>query len=369
MPVSLAERLRERIRREGAITFHDWMKAALYDPQDGYYQRPDRERWGRAGDYRTSPERSQLFAATFARYFANVYEQLDRPDHWTILECGAGEGSFAAGVLETLARQFPAVLAATQYVVYEVSEDASRRAREQVAEFRERVQFVHDWKRISEFNGICFTNELLDAFPVHRVVQGERGLLEFYVAIDDKADFTWTTGSPSTPRLSEFLSAHSIALAAGQIIEINLAVGDWLAEVSRKLAAGFLITVDYGAEAAGLYDPMQRPNGTLRGFSRHSFVDNVLAEPGDYDLTATINWTQVRKMGEPLGLKTVEFSAQDKFLLQAGLLDQLGLQLSRAETEAEKIALTLGAREMILPGGMASSFQVLVQRRVDEKEV
>ena len=355
MPVSLAERLTELIRREGAITFHDWMKAALYDPEHGYYQRSDRERWGREGDYRTSPERSQLFAATFARYFARLYEELDRPAEWTVVECGAGDGSFAAGVLQTLGQQFPAVFAATKYVVCEVSRDT--RVRQRLVEFGDRVEFSTDL--VSVDVGIYFSNELLDAFPVHRV---ERNA-ELYVTVDSTGAFVWTTGPMSTPRLVEFCDTYSIELAQGQVIEINLEVDDWLAQVASKLANGFLITVDYGAEAAELYDATQRLKGTLRGFSKHSFVDDVLAQPGECDITSSINWTQVKTVGEKLGLKVVDFTSQDKFLMNAGLLEELEQQLSQAETEAEKASLTTGAREMILPGGMASSFQVLVQRR------
>jgi SAM-dependent MidA family methyltransferase len=359
LPVSLAERLTELIRREGAITFHDWMKAALYDPEHGYYQRSDRERWGREGDYRTSPERSQLFAATFARYFARLYEELERPAEWTIVESGAGEGSFAAGVLQTLARQFPPVFAATKYVVCEVSRDALRRVRERLGE---RVEYSSDLIPVDV--GIYFSNELFDAFPVHRVVKNDPGLLELYVSVDSTGAFTWTTGPLSTPRLAEFLSTYSVELAEGQVIEINLEVDDWLAQVASTLANGFLITVDYGAEGAELYDATRRLKGTLRGFARHSFVNDVLAQPGECDITSSINWTQVKTVGEKLGLKVVDFASQDKFLMQAGLLDELEQQLSRVETEAEKASLTTGAREMILPGGMASSFQVLVQRRV-----
>src|SRR5215510_15768799 len=117
------------------------MKAALYDPVNGYYQRSDRERWGRTGDYRTSPERSALFAATFARYFARLYEELGRPREWTIVECGAGGGDFAVGVLETLARQFPVVFEATSYVAYDVSLDALRRTRERLGDYGDRVKF------------------------------------------------------------------------------------------------------------------------------------------------------------------------------------------------------------------------------------
>ena len=365
MPAPLIERLRAIIQREGAITFHDWMKAALYDPTDGYYQKLDRERWGRAGDYRTSPERSALFAATFARYFAGLYEELGRPATWTIVECGAGAGNFAAGVLDTLARQFPVVFDATQYVIYEVSQDAARRAQQRLVKFGDRVRFSSDL--ISVDQGLMFSNELLDAFPLHRVVQTGYGLRELYVTNKEGGGFSWSEGPLSTPRLFEFCRDYSPQLAVGQTIEINLEIDDWLAQMAGSLANGFVISVDYGAEAVELYDAKLRPNGTLRGFSHHEFVDDVLEQPGESDITASVNWTQVKTVGERLGLKMVAFASQDKFLLQAGLLAELEYQLGLAQSEAEKATLTTGAREMILPGGMASSFQVLVQRRVKEE--
>ena len=365
MPVSLAERLRELIRREGSITFHDWMNAALYDPSGGYYQRADRKRWGREGDYRTSPERSELFAATFARYFVKLSDEFD---DLTIVECGTGDGSFASGVLRTLRDQFQSRFVETRYIVYELSGDARGRAQERLSEFGDRVQFYSDWEQVSVRSGIYFSNELLDAFPVHRVVNGDDGLSELYVTVDSNGDFGWLNGPLSTSRLAEFCSTYSIDLAKGQVIEINLAVEDWLREVSSKLAQGFLITVDYGADAAELYDATLRPNGTLRGFSRHGFVDDLLAQPGEYDLTTSVNWTQVKTVGEKLGWKVIEFASQDKFLLNAGLLDQLQYRLGNAETEAERVALTTGAREMILPGGMASSFQILIQKRSNDVE-
>jgi len=355
VPVSLAERLKDLIRREGAISFHDWMKAALYDPDGGYYQRSDRARWGRTGDYRTSPERSELFAATFAHYFVGLLQYL------TVVECGAGDGSFAAGVLSTLREQTPSVLAGTRYVIYDVSEDALSRSRKRLAEFGDRVEFYSDWDRVLVNRGIYFANELLDAFPVHRVLKTEAGLSEFYVTSDDDGGFAWTIGPLSTSRLAEF--CNSLELANGQVIEINPAINDWLAQVAARLEHGYLILVDYGAEAVDLYDEVQRPDGTLRGFSRHGFVDDLLSQPGEYDLTTSVNWTQVKTTGEKLGFHVVEFASQDKFLLKAGLLDQLEYRLGKAETDAEKTALTIGAREMILPGGMASSFQVLVQKR------
>jgi SAM-dependent MidA family methyltransferase len=332
------------------------MQAALYDPAGGYYQRSDLERWGREGDYRTSPERSALFAATFARYFAKLYDELQRPERWSIVECGAGDGSFAAGVLRTLFERFPTVFAATRYVVFELSADALRRARRRLAEFGARVEFYSDFELVTAPGGIYFSNELLDAFPVHRVVKNREGLAELYVTLDAEGSFKWSTGPLSNERLTDFYSE----LSDGQIIEINLGIDDWLAEVAEKLDEGFLITVDYGEEVEELYDAASRPHGSLRGFSRHGFVDDVLAQPGECDLTTTINWTQVKSTAERMGFEVIEFASQDKFLLNTGLLEELEFMVENAESDAEKLTLSTSAREMILPGGMASSFQVLV---------
>ena len=360
--VSLAERLRELIQREGPITFHDWMKAALYDPAAGYYQRADLQRWGREGDYRTSPERTELFGATFARYFAKLYDELERPERWTIVECGAGDGRFASALLRTLSDRFPAIFAATHYVIYELTGDARERAQERLVEFTDHVQVCSELPSVQ--SGIYFSNELLDAFPVHRLLKDDDEFHELYVSVTSNGEFDWTTGPLWTQRLAELCNTYALNLVPGQIIEINLEIDDWFAQVAKTLANGFVITVDYGAEAEELYDPALRPQGTLRAFSQHGFVDNVLAQPGEVDITASINWTQVKRVGEGSGLRVVDFTSQDKFLLQAGLLEEMEVLMTRTTGAAEKLALSTGAREMILPGGMASSFQVLVQERI-----
>src|SRR5260370_10842005 len=118
---SLTSRLRARIELEGPITFRDWMAAALYDERDGYYCRAAGVRQGRAGDYRTAPESSPLFAATFARYFSRLFVELGEPTSWTIIEVGAGSGGFAHGVLAALQARHSPVFAATTYLIARVS--------------------------------------------------------------------------------------------------------------------------------------------------------------------------------------------------------------------------------------------------------
>jgi SAM-dependent MidA family methyltransferase len=339
------------------------MSAALYDERGGYYQRRGAWRWGRAGDYRTAPERSALFAATFARYFTQLYEELGRPRLFHLLEAGGGAGRFAHGVLKTLRRDAPHVYESIHYTFDEAGADSLRRAAELLAPFAERVEF----RRLSEIKekldaAVIFSNELLDAFPVHRVTMRAGRLLESYVGLDDNSTFIFVEDEPSTPRLAEHLGHYGVTLEEGQVAEVNLEVSDWLARASEIVGSGFVITVDYGDEAAALYGAPHRREGTLRAFRGHEFVDDALRDPGEQDLTTTVNWTQVVDEGERVGLSTLSLERLDAFLLHAGLVEQLELESTFASSEADLASLRLDAREMLLPGGMASHFHVLVQR-------
>ncbi len=360
---ALAEKLRARIRREGALTFPEWMREALYNEHDGYYRRR-RVRWGRAGDYRTSPERSVLFASTFARYFISLFEELGRPSEFFIVETGGGAGDFARGVLQTLRRDAPRCYSSLRYIFDESSADARAQAATALSTSAGCVEFHSLDERPERFeHGVIFSNELLDAFPVHRVVRRGGQLLEFYVEVDDDGVFNWVEGEPSTPQLAAHFERAGVRLAEGQVAEVNLEAERWIERAACALGTGFAITVDYGDDAKNLYSATHRPGGTLRAFSRHGFADDFLQRPGETDLTTTINWTQIIAAGERAGLRTVMLERQDKFLLRAGLLEQLELEIGFSGDEAEVARLRLDAREMILPGGMAENFQVLVQRK------
>lgn len=374
---SLEERLRERIRREGALSFREWMSAALYDERGGYYCRRGAERWGRTGDYRTSPERSTLFAATFARHFAKLFDELGRPPVLHIIEAGGGAGHFACGILKTLRRDFPELYNSVRYVFDEASEDARALASSALAPFAGRVEFrrmqrdtrMQDEPRTMDKTRaldavIVFSNELIDALPVHRVLMRGGRLREMYVGVGEEGSFVWVEDEPSTPLLVEHFERLGATLVEGQCAEVNLEAEEWMRRACETVGRGFVITVDYGEEARALLDASRRPAGSLRAFRGHEFVEDLLANPGGQDLTTTVNWTQLISAGEADGLRASKLERLDAFLLNAGALEQLARECSHAACEADASRLRLEAREMILPGGMASSFQVLVQSKL-----
>lgn len=361
--LSLPDRLRERIQSEGPITFHDFMAAALYDAEAGYYCR-EGERWGRKGDYWTSPERSVLFAATFANYFARLFHNLGSPESWVVLEAGAGPGKFAEGVLDTLRLRSPDVFKATRYLIDELSPSSRASAEERLARFGSQVEFARmaDLENIPI--GVIFSNELLDAFPVHRVTMCAGGLAEFFVKTNDIGNFEWSLQKPSTPELNNYIAGMPVSLAEGQIAEVNLKSRKWIGTAAEALGRGYLVTVDYGATAAEILSASARPAGTLRSFSRQQFVDDLLATPGEQDITSSVNWSDVIRIGAGFNLQTIAFERQDRFLMREGLLDELELRVSETADEAERLRLRTGCRELILPDGMAASFQVLVQEKL-----
>lgn len=355
----LVEHLAERIRKEGKITFHDWMEAALYHPSAGYYNRSDLKRWGRAGDYRTSPERSALFAATFARYFASIHTRMGAPSDCVIVEVGTGGGNFAAGVLDTLKQKFSSVYESMRYLAVDVSPDARKRTAERLEKFEN--SSVVELKDVKPGNSIIvFSHELLDAFPIHRVTKVDGKIKEFYVTVSNESKFEWLVDEVSDAAISELCNP---GLADGQIAEVSPAVVRWFEQLDQKVESGYIITVDYGAEADELYNTTQRKQGTLRAFRRHQFADDVLESPGDCDITSSVDWTFVKIVGQRYGFAVEEFDRLDKFLLKAGILQELEEGLANSITDADRAQLTTAAREMILPGGMASSFQILVQKR------
>ena len=166
----------------------------------------------------------------------------------------------------------------------------------------------------------------------------------------------------SDQRLEDYCRRAKIHLKEGQVAEINFAAEDFVAHAASILERGFVITVDYGAERAELLNAPHRHLGTLRGFHRHRLVDDVLSKPGEQDLTTTVDWTQIIEAGAVAGLEVLRFERLDQFLLAAGLLDELETRAGQL-TDAQALRLRTSAREMILPNGLAASFQILVQQK------
>ena len=355
----LAAVLAERIRRFGPITFADYMRECLYHPVRGYYSRPEARRFA---DYYTSVDVNPIFGRLLARQFAEMWEQLDRPPEFLLVEAAAGTGRLAAYILEFTEKHLPDFFRAVYYVAVEVS--AARRA--QLAASLRRFIAAGKCQPSNEIPqrvpvGCVFSNELIDALPVHRVTQTIGALKEIFVGHDGDA-FVEVPQVLSTCAITDYFAAQQIALAEDQIAEAGLEACDWITEIGRRLGRGFVLTIDYGHEAAELYDEHHMA-GTLLSYGGHQVSGNLYAAPGEQDLTAHVNFTALRQWGVRQGLEALGLVSQTAFLLALGKDNDFADLYDEGMDEAARTRARLQLKTLIYPEGMGERFQVLIQQK------
>jgi SAM-dependent MidA family methyltransferase len=375
---SLTQKLKDRISNQGPITFRDFMQAALYDPESGYYN-TERLKIGPAGDYYTSSNVHAAFGASLARLFADLLgtnrdanSSTTTTDHFEILEAGAGTGQLALDILTALRAEHPDVYSRINYLIAERSPEMERRQRSKLKPHSGKVEWVgvtaNGHPSVETVTGILFSNELIDALPVHvaRAVPG--GLEELLVTApaerreDNSSDFCFSWGAPSTEEIRRYLEIAGARLSEGQIVEVNLDAAEWLRAVARILETGYLVTIDYGDVAGHLYS-QDRMHGTLRSFYKHALAPSVLDRPGVQDITASVNFTALMEYGRHARLETVSFERQSAFLIRMGLIDRIAAMEMKADPMTD-LRDRLAVKNLFAPGGSSDNFRVLIQRKL-----
>lgn len=356
-----------RIRSEGPITFADFMETVLYHPQEGYYF-SSRDKIGAQGDYYTSPYLHPIFGYLLARQMRQMWQILDYPSPFHIVEIGAGKGLLCAHILHYCQRNFPELYDELNYLILEQSPFFQEGQKIVLQKFFEvgKVQQISPaglLKEVSPIIGCIFSNELIDSFPVHLVCQEEGEFQEILVDYDGQ-NFVEVCAKPTTSLLIDYLQNYAILLAEGQRAEVNLKALNWLGEMASILQRGFLITIDYGYEAEELYHPTRR-EGTLLCYYRHTTSTNPYRRLGYQDITAHVNFSALIKKGETLGLQKNGLIEQYKFLAALGLLRDLeNLEINRYQFSAvEFLKQKLAMKSFLVPGGMGTVFKVLIQSK------
>ncbi len=355
----LAELLAERIRRYGPLTFADYMRECLYHPVHGYYSKREHTRFA---DYYTSADVHPIFGRLLARQFAEMWESLGRPGGFTVVEAGAGAGRLATHVLDFCATKLPAFYNSLGYIAVERS---APRREQAIANLKRHATAGHSAgsseipARIAA--GCLFSNELIDALPVHRVVKESGALKEIFVDFRD-GQFLSATAPLSTCAITEYFATQGVILQEGQYAEAGLEACDWITEVGRRLERGYVLTIDYGHHAAELFDD-HHMRGTLLAYQNHRVSEDVYVSPGEQDLTAHVNFTALETWGKRSGLETAGFTSQTAFLLALGQGNEFADLYDEGQTEAERVRARLQLKTLIHPEGMGERFQVLVQRK------
>ena len=363
----LCEIIAEQIAKssEQRITFAKFMDLALYHPQQGYYA-TNQSGEGFQSDFFTSSHLGSDFGELLAQQFAQMWEILERPNPFTLIEMGAGQGLLVQDILRYLHKYHFACFEALQYIIVEKSPALATEQQRRFGKFAESWGSLtwRTWEEIpsNSIVGCCFSNELVDAFPVHRVVRVGETLQEIYI----ETSFQETIGELSTSKLREYFESVDVNLTTQQYpegyhSEVNLQALDWIETVSDRLHQGYLLTIDYGYSAQRYYSPT-RTQGTLQCYYQHAHHSDPYLAIGRQDITAHVNFTALERWGEQFGLQNVGLTQQGLFLMALGLGDRLS-NLSNSDQPLQDI---LSRREslhaLMNPMGLGN-FGVLIQSK------
>ena len=365
------ELIREEIRKKGVLTFARFMELALYCPESGYYE-TDLAQVGRGGDFITSVSVGRLFGELLAFQFAEWLETPGGAAAGVLVEAGAHDGRLAGDLLGWFRRRRPDRFRHLEYWILEPSLNRRRRQQATLKDFAANVRWADGFAQLTEaagggkINGVIFSNELLDAFPVHRHGWDKARAQWFEWGVGVAGDrLVWARlehqdqqGFP--PREFPPVPAELRAvLPDGYTLETSPAAANWWREAAHRLGRGRLLTIDYGLTAEERFSPA-RPRGTLRAYSRHRVTDDLLADPGRQDLTAHLDFSGLQTSGEALGLTTETLATQAKFLTTI---------LARAEASgalgAWDRARTRQFQTLTHPEHFGRAFRVLVQQRAN----
>ena len=374
---ALTDFIRQAIQQTGPVTFEWFMEQALYHPELGYYS-SGRCGIGRGGDYFTNVSVGPLFGRLLAAQFAEMWESMGRPDDFVIVEQGAHHGDFARDVLGAVRERAPDFFSTLRYWIIEPFPILRERQGKALHDFSEKLTWEESLIDLEPFCGVHFSNELLDAMPVHlidkvarasslnRVGSSGKNRRSLYdsdaewqerFVVESGDEFSFVTASITDAELRLHLNTIPGHLSGPYETEVNLAALKWIESLAQKLIRGYVLAVDYGYSRGDYYAP-ERTSGTLQCYAHHRVIRSPLTDIGNVDITAHIDWTSVASWGEKHGLTVAGFTDQHHFV--TGVVTAL----MQEEFDAEADAGTRRALQTLLhPEFLGKTFQFLALTR------
>ncbi len=349
----LAARLHADIAAQGPLRFDAYMARALFDTEGGYYA-SGRARIGRQGDFYTNVSVGRMFGRVIAAQHAEIWELLERPVPFDFVEQGANDGRLAADVLEALIANHPACAEATRITLVEPFPVLAATQHATLAAHSRQLRQIATLDDLPPFSGVHFTNEYADALPVRLFVRRGEAWLERHVATRDGTLIFEDHPSTHPPAV---LPANA---PEGYLAEIRPASAPWIAAVSARLIRGAMLIVDYGYPRDQLYAPW-RNTGTLSGYRAHRRENAPLTDPGEKDLTAHVDFTELAEAGLAVDLQLAGFTDQYHFLV--GAATPLLLAMETLPVSSQREADLRALKTLLHPETMGTQFKYLALTR------
>jgi SAM-dependent MidA family methyltransferase len=343
----LGDRIADQIRASGPISVSHYMAMCLFDPVAGYYT--TREPFGEKGDFTTAPEISQMFGELIAIWLYQAWDTLGRPAPLTVAEIGPGRGTLMKDMLRTFERLDPAFTDTAAFALVETSPRLTEIQKATLSQTKTALSWHTTIETLPDAPLLIVGNELFDAIPIRQFVSTGSGWRERMVALDSQGQLAFFSGAGSLD--PSLLPANASNAASGAIVELAPTRTAMMTAIAAHIAArgGAGLFPDYGYTTPGIAD-------TLQAVRRHRY-ENALANPGEADLTAHVDFTALAAAANNQKLSTY-LTTQGEFLLAMGLLERAG-NLGAHADETSRDEIHAAVERLAAPQGMGELFKVL----------
>lgn len=328
------------IHRNGPISLENFMELCLTSKEGGYYlyQHPI----GSESDFLTAPEISQMFGEIIGLWFVDQWEQLGCPSSFTFLELGPGKGTLLHDILRS-ARIRPSFLDAIQIHLVEISPYFRDLQRKILQDFRINWHNSLDeaLQNLPHQPVFLLANEFFDVLPIQQFIRKEDGWHERLVDFNPHSQTFCFVDGPLNKTITVDASVGSVLESSPQTLK---AIRD-IAQTLKKLG-GVGIIIDYGYEEPCFGE-------TIQAIANHKHQE-VLENPGEHDLSAHVNFHDLKEIFRAYPKFKIEISTQRNFLLRHGIVERTKILMKqKAKHTEEALHRLVGLSEM---GGL---FKVL----------
>lgn len=331
-PADLRQRILARIQSDGPLTIAAYMADALYDQRAGYYATKDPI--GAGGDFVTAPEISQMFGELIGLWCLSTWLEMGAPKSLRLIELGPGRGSLMADALRA-ARVRDDFLAALKVTLVEVSPALQAAQAETLSSAPVVVEYAPELPTTGAEPAIIIANEFLDCLPIRQFVKLEGAWRERLVGQHPEDPgalaFVFDPAPAAAPDLA-LIPSHLVDADEGTLVEVRPAD----ARIAEACAArlnrhgGRAVFIDYGpAEATG--------GDTLQAVRAHEKV-SPLADPGQADLTARVDFGAFARAAIAAGLDVAGPKEQGQWLVDLGVQHRAIALMAAEEDKKHAIA-------------------------------
>ncbi len=344
MTESFTERLARHISVNGPLPLAEFMHWAMSDPAQGYYSTC--QPIGRAGDFITAPEVSQMFGELLGIWAIAAWQAIGSPARFNLVEIGPGRGTLMADMLRAAASH-PSFMSSANIILVETSDSLTQTQKETLVG-HDTVEWIASLHDLPDWPSIILANELLDVLPVRQYVKTGAAWHERSVGLDTNGKLSWVLGTGRLP--DDSLPAGHENEPDGAVFEISPVREAFIRNTATALEnnGGVALFMDYGHGKTAIGD-------TFQAVKNHRPVD-PLEMPGAADLTSHVDFEALQNIALSSGMHVFPLMTQGEFLLSLGLLQRAGA-LGRNQSPEIQQRITGEAERLALPGEMGEIFK------------